>query len=52
MSLGVSLRGHFVLPESRGSITVRRAEGVVGEKEKKRRERRGEEAGVVLFKNQ
>ena len=43
MSLGVSLRGHFVLPESRGSITVRRAEGVVGEKEKKkeREKRRG-----------
>lgn len=51
MSLGVSLRGHFVLPESRGSITVRRAEGVVRGK-KKRRERTGEEAGVVLFKNQ
>lgn len=53
MSLGVSLRGHFILPESRGSNTVRRAEGVVREeKKKKRRERRGEEAGVVLFKNQ
>lgn len=35
MSLGASLRGHFILPESRGSITVRRAEGVVREKEKK-----------------
>lgn len=38
MSLGVSLRGHFILPESRGSITVRRAEGVVRGKKKGERE--------------
>lgn len=42
MSLGVSLRGHFILPESRGSNTLRRAEGVVrggkkGEREDERR---------------
>lgn len=42
MSLGVSLRGHFILPESRGSNTVRRAEGVVREEKKKKGEREEE----------